>query len=242
MQVTAVIVAGGRGERFGRKKQFLRLYGKPLLYWSLDTFQKIKEIREIVLVLPQEDLPEKEKIIKEKFNKVKKIVPGGRTRQESVFNGLRVTDDKIPFVAIHDGVRPLASEKLVKRTLETARKYGSAVAALPVRETLKLVGKNNLVERTLPREKIWAIQTPQVFPRNLLLKAYEKAQKDKFTGTDDAQLVERIRSPVKLVLGEETNIKVTTPEDLLFAETILRSRRKRSIANARRFTSFVVSA
>jgi len=226
MQVAAVIVAAGYGKRFNkfRKKQFLPLGGKPLLYWTLEVFQKVKQIDGIILVLPRGDISRQKKIIQKKFGKVKEIVPGGRLRQESVFNGLKKVGERFSLVAIHDGVRPLVSTGLIERTLRIAKKYGSAVTALLAKETVKLAKNKNIIERTLPREKIWLIQTPQVFPREVLLKAYQKAQKDRFTATDDAQLVERLGYLVKLVPGEETNIKITTSEDLLFAETILSQR------------------
>lgn len=245
MNVSAVIVAAGKGERINRfkKKQFLSLCAKPLLYWTLEMFQKIRKIKEIVLVLPKEDIPEYKKSIEKEFSKVKKIIAGGETRQESVFNGLKNTEEIFPLVAIHDGVRPLVSTNLIERTLRIAKKHGTAVTALPVKETLKMVSPGNLVKTTLPREKIWAIQTPQVFRREIILQAHQKARKDKFTGTDDAQLVERLGLPVKLVPGEYTNIKITTPEDLLFAQTILKMRmnankKSRIFANKIRANSF----
>jgi len=224
MNVSAVIVAAGKGERLGRKKQFLRLADKPLLYWTLEKFQEVKLVKEIVLVLPREDIAKQEKMIRGKFTKIKKIVPGGKLRQESVFNGLKKVDLKFSFVAIHDGVRPLVGEELIYQTLRVAQKYGAGVAALPVKETIKMVSLKNNVQSTLPREKIWATQTPQVFRREIIIHAHQKAKEDKFIGTDDAQLVERMGFKVKLVPGEYTNIKITTPEDLLFAETILSQR------------------
>ncbi len=248
MNVSVVIVAAGKGERLSQnldpfrrnrqglrngfseqvgalagqtKKQFFPLSGKPILYWTLETFQKVQKIKEIILVLPEENIAGEEKTIKKKFPKLKKIVPGGKIRQESVFNGLKMVSPNFSLVAIHDGVRPLASEKLIRRTLQVAEKYGTAVAALPVKETVKMVSPGNIVQKTLPREKIWAIQTPQVFRREIIIRAHQKAKKDKFIGTDDAQLVERIGYKVRLVPGEETNIKITTPEDLLFARTLI---------------------
>ncbi len=221
MNVSAIIVAAGKGERMGKKKQFLSLAGRPMLYWTLEKFQKIKPIKEIVLVLPKEDILRKSKLIKTKFTKVKKIIPGGKIRQESVFNGLTETNPNILLVAIQDGVRPLVSEKLIKNTIKVAERYGSAVPALPVRETVKTVSSNKFVETTLPRKKIWATQTPQIFRREIILKAHRKAKEDRFIGTDDAQLVERIGCPVKLIPGEYTNIKITLPEDLLFAQALI---------------------
>jgi len=222
--VSAVIVAAGKGERIGKKKQFIPLAGKPILYWTLEKFQKVKKIKEIILVLPKEDIWFKEKMIKGKFTKVKKIIPGGKIRQKSVFNGLKKVNPNFSLVMIHDGVRPLVSERIIENTIKVAEKYGSAVAGLPVKETIKMVSTENLVETTLSREKIWTIQTPQVFRREIILKAHRKAKEDEFIGTDDAQLVERIGYSVKLVPGEYTNIKITTPEDLLFAQTILKTR------------------
>lgn len=224
MNICALVVAAGKGERLGAKKQFLLLSGKPILHWTLEKFQKVKKIEEIILVLPKEDIAREEKIIKKKFTKVKKIVPGGKIRQESVFNGLTKVSPNFSLVVIHDGVRPLVSEELIKRTLKVAKKCGSAVAALPIEETVKMVSPGNIVQVTLPREKIWAVQTPQVFRREIIIPAHQKAKKDKFFGTDDAQLVERIGFRVKLVPGEYANIKITTKEDVLFAQTILSQR------------------
>jgi len=172
MNVSVVIVAAGKGERLGMnqngsyrgaKKQFLPLSGKPILHWTLETFQRVQKIKEIILILPKEDIVREEKTIKKKFMKVKEIIPGGKIRQESVFNGLKKVSPNFSLVAIHDGVRPLVSKELIERTLQVAKKYGSAVAALPVKETVKMVSPGNIVQATLPREKIWAVQTPQVF-------------------------------------------------------------------------------
>jgi 2-C-methyl-D-erythritol 4-phosphate cytidylyltransferase len=151
------------------------------------------------------------------------VVAGGAERQDSVYNALRRLPLDCEWVMIHDGVRPFASSRLLKETLETARIDGAAIAAIPSTDTVKRV-KGELVLETLPREQIWLVQTPQVFRKEIILRAYDEARMRGWTGTDDASFVERMGIPVAVVRGERSNIKVTTPEDLSWAAWLLADR------------------
>lgn len=221
---TAIVVAAGQGRRFGGKKQFERLKNKPVLVRSIEKLEKIKPIKEIILVLPRSEIKSGFALIKKhRLKKVKKIVPGGKERSDSVRAGLEAIKEKkdSDLILIHDAVRPLVSEKSIYSLIRAARRWGGAILGIPVKDTLKEVA-NNFVVHTLHREKIRAIQTPQAFRYDWLEQAYRWAKKYNFRATDDAQLVEKIGKKVRLVEGKETNIKITTPLDLKYAEMILR--------------------
>lgn len=225
MKVGAIIVAAGSGKRMGRstKKQFLSLGSKPILAFSLDVFESIDGIKRIVLVIPRgwKRHCEKEVVEKYRYRKDICVVTGGARRQDSVARGLALVPSDYEIVVIHDGVRPFVTRKMVVESIAEARKFGACVTAVPVTETIKMARRGSVVERTLPRQYLWRIQTPQTFRLNLIKKAYAKAIKDKFYGTDDAQLVERMNRPVKIVPGDYRNIKITTKEDLILAERLL---------------------
>lgn len=221
--VMAIVVAGGQGRRFGQKKQFLKLKNKPALVWSLEKLGKINLVDKIVLVLPAEDLQRGTILIKKyRLKKIAKIVSGGRERQDSVWAGLTALEktNGSDLILVHDGVRPLVKEENIYALIKTAQRWGGAVLGVPVKDTLKEVSKE-VVVRTLSRDKIWAIQTPQAFRYDWLKKAYLQARKSGFAGTDDAQLVEKYGKKVRLVAGDETNIKITTPADLKYAEILI---------------------
>lgn len=226
--VAAVIAAAGQGKRMGggTPKQFLPLKGKPALAWTLLAFQAAPEIRSIVLVCPEgdEDYCQREIVRPYGLAKVHRLVPGGPERQESVYRGLQVVDPGCPLVAIHDGARPLVTGAIISRAVAEARRHGAAVVAVPVKDTVKIAGASEMVRETPDRRTLWAAQTPQVFLRELALAAHRKAQQDGFLGTDDSSLVERLAHPVKLVMGEPENLKITAPLDLLVAEAILEKR------------------
>lgn len=218
-------MAAGKGERFGdlRLKQFCLLGGRLLLSWTIERFEECKSIDSVILVVP----PKMSKYVKETvisssgYKKVKAIVEGGKQRGDSVFEGLKQVDTTTDIVLIHDGVRPLIGSHLIKRLIEQVKEYKAAVLGIPLRETVKETEEANVVSKTLNRRKLYSIQTPQGFRRELILKAYEEAKKEGRWASDDAALVERLGEKVKIIPGEETNIKITTSLDLKFAEMLL---------------------
>ena len=226
MKADAVIVSAGKGVRFmeGQKKQFYFLGGKPILAHTLDKFETCPLIRSILLVVSQEDMDTclKEVIEKYKFKKVSQIVPGGKRRQESVKNGIDALPKDADMVVIHDGVRPFVTRAMIEDSIHSAVRYGAVVLAMPVKDTIKISNPDGTVLKTLDRESLWQIQTPQTFQANVIKDAYYRATEDGFAGTDDASLVERTGAKVHILPGSYTNIKITTPEDLLLANLFLK--------------------
>jgi len=226
MKSAAVIVSAGKGRRFPgeKKKQFLSLAGKPLLCHTLDPFEACPSIDFIQLVVGPEDLAYTLKEVVETYGyrKVAQIVPGGKSRQESVKNGIDALSREVDVVAIHDGVRPFVTPGMIEESIRGARRLRAVVMAMPVKETIKVASPDRIVLKTLDREFLWQIQTPQTFQLDLIRQALQKAAEDGFIGTDDASLVERIGIKVYILPGSYTNIKITTPEDLILAHLILR--------------------
>jgi 2-C-methyl-D-erythritol 4-phosphate cytidylyltransferase len=226
MKADAVIVSAGKGHRFmeGKKKQFHFLGGKPVLAHTLDKFETCPLIRSILLVVGQEDMDYclKEVIEKYKFQKVSQIVPGGKQRQESVKNGIDALQKDADIVAIHDGVRPFVTKAMIEDSIHSAVRYGAVVLAMPVKETIKMSNPDGTVLKTLDRESLWQIQTPQTFQVNIIKEAYYRATENGLMGTDDSSLVERLGVKVHILPGSYTNIKITTPEDLLLANLFLK--------------------
>lgn len=225
MKVVAIIVAAGSGKRMrhSTKKQFLSIGCKPILAYTLDAFDSIDRVDRIILVIPRgwKRYCQKEIIEKYEYRKEIEVTGGGARRQDSVACGLALVSSDYEIVIIHDGVRPFVTRRMVVESIAKARKFGACVVAVPVTDTIKMVGRDGVIKRTLPREHLWRVQTPQTFRLSLIKKAYAKALKDRFYGTDDAQLVERVNRPVKVVSGDYRNIKITTREDLILAETLL---------------------
>ncbi|HHY13669.1 MAG TPA: 2-C-methyl-D-erythritol 4-phosphate cytidylyltransferase [Thermoanaerobacterales bacterium] len=223
METAAIIPVAGKGQRMGTQisKQFLMLNDKPIMIHTIEIFAQIKQITKIILVTSEDEANYCQNLI-DKYNLSDiKLVFGGENRQDSVYNGLRSCGSQTDFVIIHDGVRPLVEEKLIVHVLRNAYRYGSCSAAVPVKDTIKIVDDNEYVINTPKRDKLWAAQTPQAFQYDLVIDAHEKARIAGFIGTDDASLVERFGGKVKLVKGSYENIKITTPIDLKFAELIL---------------------
>lgn len=226
MKCTAIVLAAGQGKRMNSKiqKQFLILKGKPILYYSLAAFEQSPEIEEIILVTGEECIEycKKEILDLYGFQKVKKIVPGGRERYDSVYAGLCACED-CDYVFIHDGARPFVTEEIIRRTKEAVKKYGACIAGMPSKDTVKLADAQGMVADTPKRSHVWTIQTPQVFSYSLIREAHEKArQHDMKEITDDSMLVEQYgKVPVRLVEGSYENLKITTPEDILVAEKFL---------------------
>jgi 2-C-methyl-D-erythritol 4-phosphate cytidylyltransferase len=212
-----VIVAAGTSQRMaGINKLFAPLRGKPLLAWSVDTCQRYSLVQQIVLVLSDKDLARGQKLKKERGWSKVTLCPGGARRQDSVKEGLRQMRD-CDWVMIHDGARPFLTPDLIEDGLKIVEEIGAAVAAVPVKDTIKLADSENLIKETLKRDSLWAAQTPQIFGFDVITRAYENLTAEV---TDDASAVERLGHKVQLYMGDYKNIKVTTPEDLALARII----------------------
>ena len=220
-RVAAIVVGAGSAERMGTDKIFAGLAGKPVITWSLDVLQDCPSINEIVLVLHKDNIEKGKKMVAEMgFAKVSNVCEGGRLRQDSVNNGLQQVQG-CGWVLVHDGARPFLNSKLIGDGIEAARQTGAAVAAVPVKDTVKEIGRDGLVARTLERGLLMIVQTPQVFRADILRAAYLEIDGE---FTDDSAVVERAGYKVKLYPGDYRNIKITTPDDLILAEMTARSR------------------
>jgi 2-C-methyl-D-erythritol 4-phosphate cytidylyltransferase len=222
---TAIVLAGGSGKRMGLsvKKQYIEICNKPLLYYSVHAFEK-SDVDEIVLVVTPGDETYVKKEIVEKygFKKVSAIVPGGKERYNSVYEGLKVT--RGDYVLIHDGARAFVTKEIIRRAMDGAKEYGACVVGMPVKDTIKVADDDGYVKDTPERSSLWMVQTPQAFSYPLVKDAYEKVLAKDATGvTDDAMVVELATDQkVKLIEGSYDNIKVTTIDDLDVAENILK--------------------
>lgn len=223
MSVCAVVPAGGSGTRMGGTvpKQFQSLNGKPILYYTLKTLHDCGIISEIILVVPEREYQAACIDWLGKPEIVKKVVVGGEKRQDSVYNGFCEVPPHTEIVLVHDGVRPFLSQKMITESIVAARKFGAAITAIPVNDTIKRVDTSGLVSQTIDREGLWRVQTPQAFRYSLLQDAFEKAKLESFYGTDEGTLIEHLGEPVKIVEGSERNIKITRPEDLELSETFI---------------------
>lgn len=208
-------------------KQFLALGGQPLILHSLRVLQASSAIEEIILAVPQSDMDYclKEIVAKHHFTRVTKVVPGGAERQDSVRHALEAVRDDIDVVLVHDAVRPFLTERMVEKVVKMARMKGAAIIALPVQDTVKQVGADHVIERTVDRGSLWLAQTPQAFRRDWLSAAHRKAHAEGVRATDDAYLIEWHGYPVSVVEGSGENIKITRPEDLVIGEAILAARK-----------------
>ena len=235
MKTVAIIPAGGAGKRLKTHvaKQYLLLDNVPVLIHNLNVFQKSKVIDNIVLALPSDDLVSvrQELIDKYGLSKVTTIIAGGKERQDSVRNGLTTINGKCDVVVIHDAVRPFVTEKMIKGVVDAAKTTGAASAGVKAKDTIKETKKDNMVAATIPRQNLWLTQTPQAFKFELLKKAYKTAYDEKFYGTDDASLVERIGKKVIMIEGSYENIKITTREDILIADALMKKGSKINFRN-----------
>ncbi len=219
--VTAVIVAAGNSTRMGTPKQFIPLNSRPLIAHTLAAFEQCAAIDEIVVVAQEEHHPRLREIAETYgITKLSAVVCGGSTRQQSVRNGVNAC--RADYVAIHDGARPLVTPAIIERVIQGAVQYGAATAAVRTKDTVKIADENGVVVATPDRTALWNVQTPQIFEKALYERAFEYAVAQSLDATDDCQLIEALGNPVKLVEGSYTNIKVTTPEDVPFAEELLR--------------------
>lgn len=224
--VSAIIVAAGQSTRMGgdTSKQFILIDGVPVIVRTLKAFEIAESIREVVIAAREEDIPQMYALVQDyEITKVKQIVTGGETRQESVFHAIAQTDEQADFLAIHDGARPLVRPQEIDQVVEAAVEHGAAALGVPVKDTIKRIDGNGKILETPERSALWAVQTPQVFSRTLYLRAVEQAGETAANLTDDCQLIERTGDPVYLVQGAYSNLKITTPEDVYAAEGILKS-------------------
>lgn len=220
-----VIVAAGTGSRMnmGINKQFIKLEGKEIIAYTIEKFYNNSNIEDIVVVVKEDESEFLKKEILDKYNfKNIKIAYGGKERQDSVYNGLKLLDEKCDVVLIHDGARPFVSDKIIDKSIEEAKEHKAIVVGVPVKDTIKVIDNDKNIVDTPNRSVLWAVQTPQTFDYNILIDAYKDAFKNKFYGTDDAMLVERIGYKVKMLEGSYNNIKITTQEDLNIGSQILR--------------------
>lgn len=228
---TAIVLAAGQGRRMGTEtqKQYLEILGKPVLCYSLEVFQKSEIIDDIIIVVGkgQEEYCEKEIVEKYQIQKVKKIVSGGAERYHSVWNGLKELRES-GYVFIHDGARPFVDEEMIKRAYENVLQYKACVVGMPVKDTIKIADSSGFAQETPDRNRVWSVQTPQVFESPIIKNAYEILLKQEDNSvTDDAMVVEKIMGKkVKLVQGSYENIKITTPEDLDIARVFAEKRKK----------------
>lgn len=226
-KITAIVLAAGRGKRMNSKvqKQFLELGGKPVLYYSLNCFQQSSLVTDIILVTGAESVAFCKEEIVEKygFTKVKKVIPGGKERYDSVYEGL-LSCENSDFVLIHDGARPFITQEILERGMTGVRETGACVIGMPSKDTVKVSDENGFVQETPERNLVWSVQTPQIFEYSLIRNAHEKIRCENMTGiTDDAMVVERASgTKIRLVEGSYKNLKITTPEDLDIAEIFLK--------------------
>ena len=219
--VGAVIAAAGSSSRMGgRDKLAEPLDGIPVILRTLAAVEAVPEIREIVVVT-REDRVEEDRRLLGQCSRLRAVVPGGSTRQESVRNGVRALLPDCTLAAIHDGARPLVTPEVFARCIEAARSCGAATAAVPVKDTIKLADEAGRVLDTPDRSRLWAVQTPQIFDRERYLRAAEEAERRGLSCTDDCQLFEAMGWEVQLVMGDYRNLKLTTPEDFLAAGAYL---------------------
>lgn len=231
-KIFAIIPAAGSGTRIGGeiKKQFLPLKGKPIIVHTLQQFEHCPDVDEVALALPESAMSEMEAIVERyRLHKVSKMIMGGAKRQDSVANVLkRLTLKDSDIVLVHDGVRPFIEIKQLSHIIKVCKEYHAAVLAVQPKDTIRRSVGGGFFDQTLDRTALWLIQTPQAFQAKLLVKAFEKAKKDKFFSTDEAALVERLGVKVKIVEGSYDNIKITTKEDLELGTLILERWRAKS--------------
>ncbi|MFH2033246.1 MAG: 2-C-methyl-D-erythritol 4-phosphate cytidylyltransferase [Candidatus Margulisiibacteriota bacterium] len=213
-KIITIIAAGGSGKRMGKPKQMLEICGVPVLKRTIDVFKGISSIEKIIVATA-----------KENFDVVRsfdvEVVEAGAERQNSVANALATLPDDTDMVIVHDGARPLITKDIIEKAIDEAEKYGAAVVAVKVKDTVKKVKLDGFIDKTIDRDSLWQAQTPQVFKFKLLTRAYENSKQDV---TDDSSLVEALGQKVRIVEGSYENIKITTPEDLVIASNILENR------------------
>jgi 2-C-methyl-D-erythritol 4-phosphate cytidylyltransferase len=229
MPYQVIIPAAGQGKRMGagKNKLLLRLEEVPVLIHTLKVFEADAECSTIILAIHPDDEAEFKLLLNQYgIHKVSAFVIGGKERQDSVYNGLKSVGAFDGVVLVHDAARPFITVETIHRLVEAAGTEGGAIVAVPVKDTIKKAVNSQVIE-TVERSSLWAVQTPQAFRVSILLEAHTKAEADGFTGTDESSLVERLPHQVAIIEGDYDNIKLTTPEDLYFAQAILRKRQNR---------------
>lgn len=241
-KIAAIVLAGGSGKRMGSDipKQYLSVDGYPVIYYSLKAFEDCPLVDEVVLVTGKGETDSCiEHMVKPwSMRKVSHVVEGGKERYHSVYEGLKAIEG-VDYVLIHDGARPLISDRMIRDSVEAACRFGACVAAMPVKDTIKVADSESFAAETPDRSTLWLIQTPQSFSYPLIRKAYDMLVQLEAEGgeawerlhiTDDAMVAETLlKTRVKLISGDYSNIKITTPEDLIMAETLLKSRKNGKI-------------
>lgn len=223
--VTAIFPAAGQGKRMevGVNKVFLELLGKPILIHTLMTFSDCVAVDDLIVVVGSDEISTVKRVLRGIPGlKPYQVIVGGTERQYSIANGLAALNKNTDIVLVHDGARPLTSKAVITAVVEEARQGGAAITAVPAKDTIKIINADHVVTATPERRSLWTVQTPQGFKREIILQAYQKAAMENFLGTDDASLVERLGVTVKVVEGDYSNLKITTPEDLIIAEAFLR--------------------
>ena len=220
MKVSAIIPAAGSGERFGEEKQFKLLSGRPLIFHTLKLFLQSDYIDEIIVAVPSANVDSTHRdVLSMSAGKPVKVVAGGTRRQDSVKNGIDVSDSDSTVVCVHDAARPFVTEDLIQRSISACEFADGAIVGIPSKDTVKF-SENGLVKETLDREKIWLAQTPQCFHKNKLLQALYYAETENLTGTDESALMEAMGFSIKLVEGDSNNFKITTKDDWIRAEIV----------------------
>ena len=221
--ISAIVLAGGRGKRmnYHKSKQFIEIKGKPVLVYTLEKFIYNKSIDEVILVLPEDEVDYCKNEVLQKYSlKVDRIVIGGKERQDSVFNALEAME-KANIVLIHDGARPFISEKIIEEGIKYANIYGAAAPGVTPKDTIKIKNEDNISVDTPDRNTLVAVQTPQCFKYDEIYQCHRKIKEENAIVTDDTSVVEKYGHKVYLYEGDYTNIKITTPEDLILAERLI---------------------
>ncbi|MGM0395745.1 MAG: 2-C-methyl-D-erythritol 4-phosphate cytidylyltransferase [Bacillota bacterium] len=226
--VSVIIAAAGMSNRMGSKinKQFIVIDNKPILAHTIEKFESCKYVDEIVVVSKEQEVDycRKEIVRKYGYRKVTNIIKGGKERQDSIYNGIMALNERTDIVLTHDGARPFVRMESIVNGIKGALEHGACVVGVPLKDTIKVIEEDNLVHHTPNRALLWAAQTPQCFRIKLLKEGYEYAIAEGILGTDDSSLVEKKGYPVKMILGTYDNIKITTPEDLVVAESIAKDK------------------
>lgn len=224
--VSVIVAAAGMSNRMGSKinKQFINIDNQPILVHTLNKFEDSPYIDEIILIAKEEEVEycRKEIVKKYGFKKVKKIIKGGKERQDSIYNGILALHERSDIVLTHDGARPFVRQENIVDGIKGVIEHDACVIGVPVKDTIKVVNDIESVHHTPKRSMLWAAQTPQCFWKNILQKGYEYAINEGIVGTDDSSIVEKAGYEVKMLMGNYDNIKITTPEDLIIAESLLK--------------------
>jgi len=221
MSCGVIIPAAGQGKRMGMgiNKQYILLNDKPIIIHTIEKFINISWISEIVLVVHPNEINKMNDLLDKYQIKVKSVIPGGKERQDSIYNGLEYIDSD--WVMVHDGARPFISKESLESLYHTVKEKNAVALGVPVKDTIKIIDDSGIITNTPNRKSLWAIQTPQAFRLSLLKESYQKAKEEEYIGTDDASLVERTGQEVSVLQGDYRNIKITTIDDLIIAKAIL---------------------